>query len=154
MKGLSNSSLKILKSSPYVAKITDFQIVFTDQFKRLVLDNLYEGMTRREMFNHLLGVDCFDKKFVDDMSKCLENAFNMLKKNGHLALMMGDTTIGGEYVRVVYETIIASKIKKSSIKTVALRVPKYTEASWATSQRRIKKNIGITLNDFIIIFKK
>jgi hypothetical protein len=66
MKGLSNSSLKILKSSPYVAKITDFQIVFTDQFKRLVLDNLYEGMTRREMFNHLLGVDCFDKKFVDD----------------------------------------------------------------------------------------
>jgi DNA modification methylase len=94
------------------------------------------------------------KKFVDDMSKCLENAFSMLKKNGHLALMMGDTTIGGEYVRVVYETIIASKIKKSSIKTVALRVPKYTEASWATSQRRIKKNIGITLNDFIIIFKK
>jgi DNA modification methylase len=94
------------------------------------------------------------KKFVDDMSKCLENAFNMLKKNGHLALMMGDTTIRGKYVRVVYETIIASKIKKSSIKTVALRVPKYTEASWATSQRRIKKNIGITLNDFIIIFKK
>lgn len=94
------------------------------------------------------------KKFVDDMSKCLENAFNMLKKNGHLALMMGDTTIRGKYVRVVYETIIASKIKTSSIKTVALRVPKYTEASWATSQRRIKKNIGITLNDFIIIFKK
>ena len=94
------------------------------------------------------------KKFVSDMSKCLVNAFNMLKKNGHLALMMGDTSIRGEYVRVVYETIIASKIKKNSIKTIALRVPKYTEASWATSQRRIKGNIGITLNDFIVIFKK
>lgn len=66
MKGLSIYNLKILKSSAYVAKITDSQIIFTDQFKRLVLDNPYEGMTRREMFNHLLGVDCFNKKFVDD----------------------------------------------------------------------------------------
>lgn len=66
MKGLSSSDFKILKSSAYVAKITNSQIIFTDQFKLLVLDNLYEGMTRCEMFNHLLGVDCFDKKFVDD----------------------------------------------------------------------------------------
>lgn len=65
MKGLSNSDLKVLKSSPYVAKITEKQIVFTEHFKRLVLDSLIEGMTREETFNRTLGVNCFDKKFVD-----------------------------------------------------------------------------------------
>lgn len=66
MKGLSKTDLNILKSSDYVLKITDSQIIFTDHFKRLVLDTFAEGMTRQEMFNYLLGVNCFDKKFVDD----------------------------------------------------------------------------------------
>ena len=47
-----------------------------------------------------------------------------------------------------------AKIKKSEIKTIALRVPKFTEASWASSQRRMKKNVGINLFDFIITIKK
>ncbi|WPU64080.1 hypothetical protein [Peredibacter starrii] len=48
-----------------MAKITEKQIVFTEHFKRLVLDSLIEGMTREETFNRTLGVNCFDKKFVD-----------------------------------------------------------------------------------------
>ena len=66
MNGLSNSDLKILKSCKYVIKLTKSQIVFSDYFKQLVLDTLDEDKTRRELFNNLLGVDCFDKKFVDD----------------------------------------------------------------------------------------
>lgn len=66
MRGLSNSDLKILSNSPYILKITDSQIIFTEHFKRLVLDSLIEGMTRQETFNKLLGVNCFNKKFVDD----------------------------------------------------------------------------------------
>lgn len=65
MRGLSYSDLKILSSSPFVLKITDSHIVFTEQFKQLVLESLLEGMTRQETFNSLLGVSCFDKKFVD-----------------------------------------------------------------------------------------
>lgn len=66
MKGLSVSDLKILKSSPYVSKITKKHIIFTDQFKWLVLDSSIEGMTRQEVFNKTLGVNCFDKSFVDN----------------------------------------------------------------------------------------
>ena len=58
MKGLSISDLKILESSPYVLKITE-------PFKNLMLESSIEGMTRQEAFNKTLGVDCFDKKFVD-----------------------------------------------------------------------------------------
>lgn len=66
MRGLSYSDLKILSSSPYVLKITDSKIIFTEKFKKLVLDSFIEGMTRQETFNKTLGVNCFDKKFVDD----------------------------------------------------------------------------------------
>jgi hypothetical protein len=66
MKGLSNSDLKVLKSSPFVAKITQSQIVFTEHFKQLVLDTFVEGMSRVDSFNQTLGVSCFDKKFVDN----------------------------------------------------------------------------------------
>lgn len=79
MKGLSNSDLKVLKSSPYVAKITDKQINFTDQFKWLMLETTVEGMTRTEAFNRTLGVNCFDKKFVDS---CLGGWQRKLRAKG------------------------------------------------------------------------
>jgi hypothetical protein len=82
MKGLSFSELKILKSSPYIVKITDSQIIFTEQFKRLVLDELIEGLTREEMFNKTLGVDCFDKKYVDT---CLGRWRRKLRADGDLS---------------------------------------------------------------------
>lgn len=94
------------------------------------------------------------KKFVLDMAKTLKNTMSMLKKNGYLAFMMGDSQIKGKYISVMEKTLKAAKIKKLEIKTIALRVPKFTEASWASSQRRMKNNIGINLFDFIITIKK
>jgi|AntRauTorckE6833_2_1112554.scaffolds.fasta_scaffold82453_2 hypothetical protein len=79
MRGFLKSDLKILKSSKFVHKITESQVVFSDNFKRLVLENPIEGMTRREMFNSLLNVDCFDKKFVDE---CLSRWRRKIKLDG------------------------------------------------------------------------
>ena len=93
-------------------------------------------------------------KFVLDMATTLKNTMLMLKKNGYLAFMMGDSQINGKYLAVMEKTLKEAKIKKSEIKTIALRVPKFTEASWASSQRRMKKNVGINLFDFIITIKK
>jgi hypothetical protein len=81
MKGLSSSDLKILKSCKYVIKLTKSQIIFTDYFKHLVLDTLDEDKTRRELFNNLLGVDCFDKKFVDD---ALARWRRKIREDGHI----------------------------------------------------------------------
>lgn len=83
MKGLSSQNLKILDSSPYVQKITDKQIIFTDHFKRIALDSQIEGMTRQETFNRLLGVDCFDKDFVDN---CLARWRRKLRFDGNLTV--------------------------------------------------------------------
>ena len=92
--------------------------------------------------------------FVEDMSLALTNALSMLKKGGHLGFMMGDTVIKGQYIPVMKETVDHAGIKKSDIISVALRVPKYTEASWAASQRRRTETVGITLSDYILVIKK
>lgn len=82
MRGLSSSDLKILSSSPYVLKITNSQISFTEKFKILLLENSVEGMSREEMFNKTLGVSCFDKKFVDS---CLGRWRRKLRFDGDLS---------------------------------------------------------------------
>lgn len=92
--------------------------------------------------------------FVEDMSLALTNALSMLKKGGHLGLMMGDTVIKGQYIPVMKKTLEHAGIKKSDLASVAVRVPKYTEASWAASQRRNTGEVGITLNDFLLVIKK
>lgn len=83
MKGLSSQDLKILNSSPYVQKITQKQIFFTDHFKRIALDSQIEGMTRQDTFNQLLGVNCFDKDFVDN---CLARWRRKLRFDGNLTV--------------------------------------------------------------------
>jgi len=39
------------------------------------------------------------------------------------------------------------------LEKVILRIPRYTEASWASSQRRKSGDLGITMFDFIVLFK-
>lgn len=92
--------------------------------------------------------------FVEDMSLALKNGLAMLKKGGHLGFMMGDTIIKGEYIPVMKKTLEKAEIKKSNLISVAVRVPKYTEASWAASQRRNTDNVGINLSDFLVVIKK
>ena len=88
------------------------------------------------------------------MTSSIINITKTLKKNGYFAIMIGDTIIKDEYVPVT--NLLINNIDKSilSIEKIILRVPKYTEASWAASQRRKGNNIGINLYDFIVIFKK
>lgn len=94
--------------------------------------------------------------YVEDMTQVLLSLERNLEKNGVCALMIGDTVIKGEYIPVTRMIINNLKKMKSDLKVekVALRVPKFTEASWATSQRRQSASVGITLNDFIIILRK
>jgi hypothetical protein len=82
MRGLSSSERKILETSKFVLKITTKQILFTEHFKRLILDSQIDGMTRQESFNRTLGVNCFDKKFVDT---CLGRWRRKLRFDGDLS---------------------------------------------------------------------
>ena len=95
-------------------------------------------------------------RYVNDMKLVLTNISKQLKHNGVLALMIGDTIIKNEYIPATKMTIDAflSENENIKIEKVVLRVPKYTEASWTTSQRRHTDKVGVTLNDFIIIFRR
>ena len=94
--------------------------------------------------------------YIDDMLNLMNNISKSLEVNGTLALMIGDTVIKGEYIPVTRMLIdkYLELNKNIAIEKVVLRVPKYTEASWTASQRRKSGNVGITLNDFIIIFRR
>lgn len=116
MRGLSLSEIQVLKSSPYVLKFTEKHIIFTEIFKDLVLDNSIEGMTRLEIFNNLLGVECFDKKFVDS---CLGRWRRKIRQSGSLApekrgakKSTQDMTIDEMKAEIAYQKEIISHLKK------------------------------------------
>ena len=96
------------------------------------------------------------QRYVDDMVKVVCNAENTLLSDGHMAIMIGDTVIKGEYIPATSLLIkqIRTIIPSLTLEKIILRVPKYTEASWAASQRRQKNDIGIKFCDFILIYRK
>lgn len=94
--------------------------------------------------------------YVEDMRRTLNNVVSTLAPGGVMGLMIGDTTIRGEYIRptkMLLDRFLADNPNIRAEKIV-LRVPKYTEASWSASQRRKSDRVGIRLNDFIIVLRR
>lgn len=94
--------------------------------------------------------------YIEDMRSTLNNIVATLLPNGVMGLMIGDTIIKGEYIQTT--KMLMDKFLKDnpsiSVEKVVLRVPKYTEASWSASQRRTSDKVGVSLNDFIIVFRR
>lgn len=91
--------------------------------------------------------------YVIDMAKSILNLQKFMGKNTRLALMIGDALIKGQHLTVTRE-IIDLVSEKFEVERTVVRVPKYTEASWASSQRRNSANLGISMFDFIITLRK
>lgn len=94
--------------------------------------------------------------YVDDMCKALNNIVSTLKPGGVMGLMIGDTIIKGEYLNTTKQLVdrFLHDNPQIHVEKTVLRVPKYTEASWTASQRRTSDKVGISLNDFILIFRR
>lgn len=93
--------------------------------------------------------------YVDDMLKSLNNIISTLMPGGIMGLMIGDTVIRGNYIqstKMLLDEFLKAHVD-IKVEKIVLRVPKYTEASWSTSQRRNSAKIGISLNDFILLFR-
>ncbi len=149
---LNNSSKLIIMHPPY---FNSYKYSSINSLELSWLDINHADIRKseiREFFK--VGKKENVDKYVNDMTSSIINITKTLKKNGYFAIMIGDTIIKDEYVPVT--NLLINNIDKSilSIEKIILRVPKYTEASWAASQRRKGNNIGINLYDFIIIFKK
>jgi len=92
-------------------------------------------------------------KYVDDMVTALGQAAERVGSGGHLALMIGDTRLQGDYVRVIKPVL--ERISTSLIlERVAVRPPRFTEASWVASQRRRTGELGPPLMDFVLTFER
>ena len=94
--------------------------------------------------------------YLDDMVNVLNSVTESMKPGGVMGLMIGDTVIKGEYIPVTRRLIDRYLMANPNVtvEKVVLRVPKFTEASWTTSQRRTSEKVGVSLNDFIIVFRK
>ena len=74
------------------------------------------------------------------------------RKNGVVAMMIGDALLKGSHIDVTAQ-ILDRVGSIYSVEKVVLRIPKYTEATWASSQRRSSANLGITMHDFVVILR-
>lgn len=91
--------------------------------------------------------------YIEDMRIALTNASLSLRPGGTVALMIGDTVMGGEHIRVV-RPLLQSVDPSLTVEKVVIRVPRYTEATWAASQRRHTVALGARISDFIVILRK
>lgn len=92
-------------------------------------------------------------QYVEDMACALKNMYGGLQSDGRLALMIGDTVIKGQYIPVL-KNLLDKLGAFYEVERAALRIPKFTEASWAASQRRTGQHVGINLCDLIVILRK
>lgn len=92
--------------------------------------------------------------YLEDLLTGLSNAATLLADGGHLALMMGDTVLRGEYIATTRLLLEDLSFTGLGLKSIALRIPRFTEATWVASQRRKSANIGVKLCDFVLEFVK
>ncbi len=92
-------------------------------------------------------------QYLDDMEKALINCHKLLKKRGVMGLMIGDTILRNKYLPVT-KLLIDRVSNLFDVELVSLRVPQFTEASWAASQRRLGDKVGVSLSDFVVILRK
>jgi site-specific DNA-methyltransferase (cytosine-N4-specific) len=91
--------------------------------------------------------------YVDDMTKSILNIEKFMNGSSRLAVMIGDALMKNQHLPVTRQ--ILDKVSSVfEVERTVVRVPKYTEASWATSQRRNTADLGVTMYDFIITLRK
>ena len=94
------------------------------------------------------------RRYVADMLAVLAICARRVQLGGRVALMIGDATFRGEYLPLTRELVDGARDFGLEPELVAVRVPKFTEASWVASQRRTKGRIGVSLHDFVVVLRR
>ena len=94
------------------------------------------------------------RRYVADMLAVLARCAGRVHRGGRVALMVGDATFRGEYLPLTRELVDGARDFGLETELVAVRVPRFTEASWVASQRRTKGRIGVSLHDFVVVLRR
>ena len=92
--------------------------------------------------------------YVDDMTRVMSNCARILVHRGWLVLMIGDTEIRHERIRTTLMVAEQAKNVGFRLRKVIFRIPKYTEASYAATQRRTSKEVGVRFADHLLLLEK
>ena len=94
--------------------------------------------------------------YLDDVHLILKNISHVLTPRGWCVLMIGDTFLRGERINTTARLIdrVGQQIPCLKLNHIIVRHPKYTEASYAATQRRAGKDVGVKLSDHLIVFQK
>jgi hypothetical protein len=93
--------------------------------------------------------------YVEDLAVSLANVAKVMPSGTPLGLMIGDTILKGEYIQTT--RLLLGRLENAGtyeVNKVAIRVPRFTEATWVASQRRTANDIGIKLCDFVITLRR
>jgi hypothetical protein len=92
-------------------------------------------------------------QYLDDILAILRQTTGHVKRDGSIALMIGDTVLCGEYIQVVSRLLERTPDLGLVLESLAVRPPKFTEASWVTSQRRSTALLGVGMADYVLVFR-
>ncbi len=93
-------------------------------------------------------------KYVNDMQGVVENCLDAVRPGGAVAVMIGDTRLQGTHIPVTRRIIDqVRETRRMEVEKVVLRIPRHTEASWVSSQRRTADKLGVPLCDYIVVLR-
>lgn len=94
--------------------------------------------------------------YVEDLVKSVNNSSATLIRGGRFILMMGDTTLREERINTTSLFLKALELSetKLELESFIVRVPKFTEASYAAGQRREGDKVGVKLQDHILVLRR
>jgi DNA modification methylase len=131
-----------------------YKFSHTNNFEMAWLDIDINYVRKNEIFEGF-KLGSFEKHvlYLDELYKIINEMSRIMKLTGKGALMIGDTIIKGHRLYIANQ-IIKYIEKYFNLEKIILRRPRFSEAYYATSQRRSKYELGHNLTDFIIIFGK
>jgi hypothetical protein len=92
-------------------------------------------------------------RYVTDLAANLGHLGRFLAPSGALALLVGDTRVRGTRIPVVRQVLDAVRPLLRPERLI-VRTPRFTEASWASSQRRSGTQVGVTMTDFLVVLRR
>ena len=148
---IKDNSIGLTICHPPYYNLYKYSSIF--KFEMLWTGADYFGTKKNEIFEGFkMGKAELVNRYVNDMNEILNEIWRVMKKRRYCVLMMGDAVIKEK--RLNTTALLLKNLKKFDVEKIIVRIPKYTEASYAAAQRRRKQDVGVNIPDHLVILKK
>jgi hypothetical protein len=89
--------------------------------------------------------------YVNDVAAGFKGFRADLASDAKVALMIGDTEIRSSYIQTVRAVLKSLECDRWRVERILVRVPRHTEASYKTAQRRSTDDLGPRFKDFVVV---